>query len=84
MYLKLAALEALSRDEYSDFFYGYIDTSEKYDDMYFDLIRSNLETENKEFWDSLFNFYDWYEIYNSPLFSSEIVVQSLVEKNIKN
>ena len=83
MYLKLAALEALSRDEYSDFFYGYIDTSERHDDMYFDLIRDNLDKENKEFWDSLFNFYDWYDIYNSALFSSEIVVQSLVEKNNK-
>jgi len=71
MFLKLAGAISLDRDSYIDFFYNGSDISEKYDDMYFDLIRPNLSKENKEFWDSLFHFYDWYEINNSPLFSSE-------------
>ena len=73
MYLKLAGIQSLNIDEYIDFFYRVENKAEEYDDMYFDLIRNNINEDAKEFWDSLINFYDWNEIVNSPLFSSEPV-----------
>ena len=68
--LKMAAIQGLSREEYIDFFFGSIRPDEKYNDMY-ERIRVFLEGESLEFWDSLFDFYEWYDIINSTLFSSE-------------
>lgn len=70
MYLKMAAIKALKREEYLDFFYEATNIAEVYDDMY-DRISEFLGEESKEFWDGLFNFFDWQDIYNSTLFSSE-------------
>jgi len=82
MYLKLAGIMSLSRKEYLDFFYEVYDKPEVYDDLYFDLIRYNLDSDTKEFWDSIINFYDWNDIVNSTLFSSEpVCMNSVVENN---
>lgn len=75
MFLKMAGIKALSREEYIDFFYESADTSERYDDIY-DRIRVYLKGGALEFWDSLFGFFDWYDIFNSTLFSSEPYVTS--------
>lgn len=71
--LKIAAIRTLTLDEYFEFFLEDTLTTkdEIYDDLYFYKIRSALDKEFKEFWDALFNHTDWYEIYNSTLFSSE-------------
>ena len=82
MYLKLAGIMSLNRSEYIDFFYRVDKRPEEYDDLYFDLIRKELDSDSKEFWDSIINFYDWNDIVNSTLFSSEpICVGSVVENN---
>lgn len=78
MYLKLAGIMSLNIDDYINFFYKIEDDAEVYDDLYFDLIRKNLEKDSKEFWDSLINFYDWNEIVSSTLFSKEPVSVSSV------
>lgn len=70
LFLKLAAILTLTKEEYLNFFYRSITTSFDYYD-YYDLIRTNLDLENKKFWDALFDYFDWYDIYNSRLFSSE-------------
>ncbi len=70
LYLKMAAVKALSKEEYIEFFYEVNNRSEVYDDMY-DRISFYLDDEISSFWDSLFNFFDWQDIYNSTLFSSE-------------
>ncbi len=70
LFLKIGAIKALSRVEYVDFFYGLCNTSEVYDEMY-DKISEYLDSDIKMFWDSLINFFDWQEIYDSTLFSSE-------------
>lgn len=70
LYLKMAAIKALSKEEYIEFFYEVSHRSEVYDDMY-DRISFYLDDEISSFWDSLFNFFDWQDIYNSTLFSSE-------------
>ena len=76
--LKIAAIKTLSKEEYIAFFIDDIDhkNEEYYDELYFEKIASKLPTKEKEFWDHLFNFNDWYDIYNSMLFSSEPVIKS--------
>ena len=68
--LKMAAIKALTVDEYIDFFYEVTNRDEVYEDMYY-RIAVYLENDMCEFWDSLFNFFEWKEIYNSTMFSSE-------------
>lgn len=71
--LKRAGLLAFpEKSEYCDFFYGDITTDfdSLYDDKY-DAMREYLTSDIKRFWDGLFQFFDWSDIYNSMLFSSE-------------
>ena len=70
LFLKIGAILSLSYEEYLDFFIDLKNDDEYYDDMY-SKIRNNLSSDIKLFWDSLFNCYDWNEIYNSILFSTE-------------
>ena len=82
LFLKLAAIKKLSKEEYIDFFFETPTTKEIYDDLY-DVIRQDLSKENKEFWDSLFDYFDWYDIYNSTLFSSEFMnKKTIIEENV--
>lgn len=71
--LKRAGVLTFSQvGEYCDFFYGNVisEFDSLYDEKY-DAMRDNLEGKAKIFWDGLFQFYDWSDIYNSMLFSSE-------------
>lgn len=74
LYLKKAAIQALSREEYIDFFYGCCNRDSVYEEMY-DSIRVYLEDDMLEFWDGLLNFFEWKEVYNSTLFSSEPYIE---------
>ena len=74
LFLKIAAIQALSREEYIDFFYGVCNRDEIYEEMY-DSIRIYLEDDPLEFWDGLLNFFEWKEVYNSTLFSSEPYIE---------
>lgn len=73
--LKLAAIQSLSRYEFIKMFFEdtLVKLDDYYDELYFTKIRNYLSNEDKDFWDFLFNFNDWSEIYNSSLFSSEVV-----------
>ena len=75
--LKIASIKSLSRDEYIKFFFSTTETflDEYYDDLYFDKIRKKLDDESEDFWTYLFQYNDWYDIYNSTLFSSESVFE---------
>ncbi len=75
LYLKLAAVLNLSYEEFMFFFFESTNTSEIYDDLY-DRIEPSLPKDDKEFWDSLFSYFDWYDIYNSSLFSRETIIPS--------
>ena len=82
LYLKMASVKALDRKEYLDFFFNSITTSEIYDD-YYDRIRIHLDSDNLTFWDSLFDYFDWIDIYNSLLFSHEVYSSNdAIRKNI--
>ena len=81
LYLKIGAIKSLSREEYLNFFCDTNYSAEDYDDMY-ERIRENLDEEIKEFWDGLFDFFDWQDIYNSTLFSSEpYFTSAAIEQN---
>ena len=73
LYLKLAAVLNLPYEEFLEFFFESTTTSEIYDEMYDDISQS-LPKEAKEFWDSLFSYFDWFDIYNSSLFSRETII----------
>lgn len=75
--LKIASIKSLSRDEYIKFFFSTTETflDEYYDDLYFDKIRKKLDIEAEDFWTYLFQYNDWYDIYNSTLFSSDSVFE---------
>lgn len=75
--LKIASIKSLSRDVYFKFFFSTTETflDEYYDDLYFDKIRKELDIEAEDFWTYLFQYNDWYDIYNSTLFSSESVFE---------
>lgn len=75
--LKITSIKSLSRDEYIKFFFSTTETflDEYYDDLYFDKIRKELDDESEDFWTYLFQYNDWYDIYNSTLFSSESVFE---------
>lgn len=67
--LKIAAIISLTIDEYISFF---IEGKNVFNDEVYDRIKSNLSSDNKKFWDGLFDFFEGDEIYNSTLFSHEI------------
>lgn len=73
--LKIAAIKALTIDEYIDFFYEVTNSDEIYEDMYAK-ISIYLNPVVLEFWDGLFNFFEWKDIYNSTMFSSEPYIAS--------
>ncbi len=76
--LKIAAIKSLSREEYISFFIDDIDHRKEdyYDDLFFEKIAPLLGEEEQTFWQFLFDYNDWYDIYNSMLFSSEPVIKS--------
>ncbi len=82
MELKKAGILTLTRDEFISFFFDVTyKKDEIYDDMYWNM-RSYLKEEDKNFWDSLLNYYDWSEITKSTLFSSQTVsLNSIIENN---
>lgn len=80
--LKMAAIKALTIDEYIDFFYEVTNSDDVYEDMYY-RIAAYLKPVALEFWESLFNFFEWKDIYNSTMFSSEpYTASNAINQNI--
>lgn len=76
--LKIAAILSLTLDEYIGFF---IEGKNVFSDEVYDRIKRNLSSDDKKFWDSLFNFFEGDEIYNSMLFSHELFNLNSVKRN---
>ena len=76
--LKIASIKSLSLEEYISFFIDdiSINNEDYYDDIFYNKISPNLDNQSKEFWEYLFDYNSWYDIYNSPLFSSEPLIKS--------
>lgn len=80
--LKIAAILSLTREEYLNFFINGTSYDNEFSDLYFEKLKDNLSKEDRIFWNSLFNFFDGSEIYNSMLFSHEVFnLESVLEKN---
>lgn len=81
--LKRAAIISLALDEYIKFFLdcSYLDDDDELYDMYIKF-RGNLDQEYRYFWDSLFDFFDVYEVFGSNLFSTmQLKTHNIVEFN---
>ena len=75
--LKIAAIKTLTREEFIDFFINDINYKKEdyYDDLFYEKIIKELDGDVRDFWKYLFDFNDWYDIYNSMLFSTEPVIK---------
>ncbi len=80
--LKRAAILGLTRDEFIDFFINESNYDTVLNDDIYDGFRNNLDINAKNFWDSLFQFFEGGEIYDSSLFSREVVtMESAITRN---
>lgn len=71
--LKRALILTLNYNDYIEFFFNYTyKHNDKYDDLYY-CARTNLDKIYRDFWDGLFNYFDWTEMCDSTLFSSQNV-----------
>lgn len=70
--LQLALLMSFSREEFCKFLYDDTVEDEVFDDMFFEA-RQYLTLDSKIFWEGLFQFFDWSDIRQSTLFSSDAV-----------
>ena len=86
--LKVAAIKTLTREEFIDFFINDINYKKEdyYDDLFYEKIIKELDGDVRDFWKYLFDFNDWYDIYNSMLFSTEPVIKeyALVQNKYLN
>lgn len=81
LYLQLASIMALSKEDYLNYFLS-DDREVLFSDDLYDLVSNKLSGKYKEFWDSLYNFDDGIDIYNSLLFRQDVYYQGLeIERN---
>ena len=79
LFLKKAGIQALTREEYIDFFYK--KAKESHNKLYFDKIRTYLDDKSLIFWDNLFQRFGWEKICFSLLFFRDPIDE---EENIIN
>lgn len=79
--LKVSAIINLEYEEYIKFFFKCDNYEEEFSEDIYAILRNNLSEESKMFWDSLYNFFEGYEIYNSFLFSTEYYSLTKVLRN---
>lgn len=81
--LKRAAILNLTKDEFINFFINESDYDQILNDDIYDGFRNDLDQDDRKFWDSLFQFFEGGQIYDSFLFSHEIVtLSSATERNV--
>jgi len=77
LYLQLASLLTLSKEDYFKYYFSY-DKEELFGDFFYEKIRQNLKGKYKEFWDSLYLFNEGIDIYESLLFRQDIYIKNNV------
>ncbi len=81
LYLQLASVMTLSKEDYINYFLSE-DRKVLFSDDLYDLVRVNLTGKYKEFWDTLYNFDEGIDIYNSLLFRQDACYEDIViERN---
>jgi len=77
LYLQLASIIALSKEEYLEYYFSE-DRDRLFCDELYDKISSKLKGKYKEFWDTLYMFDDGIDIYNSLLFKYDLCLKNIV------
>lgn len=81
LYLNIAAIIALNKDEYLKYFLS-DDREEVFSYELYEKISFYLKGEHKQFWDSLYEFNEGIDIYNSLLFRQDFYkMESIIEYN---
>lgn len=81
LYLQLASIMALSKEDYLNYFLSE-DREVLFSDDLYDLISPKLSGKYKEFWDTLYNFDEGIDIYNSLLFRQDVYYRNIeIERN---
>ena len=75
-YLKLASILALSKEDFLKFYFS-DDREELFSDELYDKISYYLNGKYKSFWDYLYMFDEGYDIYNSLLFKSDLILEKM-------
>ena len=76
MHLKLASILALSKEDFLKFYFS-DDRNIVFNDEMYEKISLFLNGKYKEFWDYLFMYDDGYDIYNSLLFRSDLILEKM-------
>ncbi len=76
MHLKLASILALSKEDFLKFYFS-DDRNVIFNDEMYEKISLFLSGKYKEFWDYLFMYDDGYDIYNSLLFRSDLILEKM-------
>lgn len=79
--LKISAVKNLEYEEYIEYFFKSECYENEFSEEIYEKIKEDLSLESRMFWDSLYNFFEGFEIYNSFLFSSEYYS---VSKSLRN
>lgn len=81
LYLQLASILALSKEEYLEYYFSE-DKEILFCDELYEKISSKLKGKYKEFWDTLYLFDDGIDIYNSLLFRYDLYFKkNIIENN---
>ena len=74
LHLQIASIHALSKEEYLKYYFSE-NREEEFDDCFYDNISQKLKGNYKKFWDTLFDFDDGVDIYNSTFFRQDICLK---------
>ena len=80
LYLQLASILALSKEEYLNYYFSE-DRDILFCDELYDKISEKLNGKYKEFWDTLYMFDDGIDIYNSLLFKYDLYFKKNILEN---
>lgn len=81
LYLQIASIISLSKEDYINYFLS-DDREILFSDSLYDIISNNLSGKYKQFWDTLYNFDDGIDIYNSLLFRHDMYLKKIeIERN---
>ena len=80
LYLQIASILALSKEEYMEYYFSEDREVLFCDDLYYK-ISTKLNGKYEEFWDTLYMFDDGIDIYNSRLFKYDLCLKKNIIKN---
>ena len=81
LYLQLASIKALTKEEYLDFYFS-DDKDKIFNNDIYDKISIYLSGKYKIFWDELFAYNEGYDLFNSLLFRHDICIKdNIIETN---